>query len=364
MQLPHYDDLVPEQLDIYEATHGVNLFVVGPPGSGKTTLAVHRAQMLKRLKKSTLIITKNRMLTALATQLGGGNLKATTMHKLIFSEYKRHPANNVPREGYTLNWPSIMNDYAMHPIPPDYDHIIVDEGQNLPRGFYPWLVQHGGKNVTVFADEAQTTGDASNRASIQDILDAPMPPPLHLHKNHRNTREISMLAEHFHRSAIVAPGSVRAGHSGNVPSLVGFTSWEEVAKRVHIRYVNQNASIGVIVRRVKDIELLYAALKNLQPAIPRLDAYDSSAKRDKEHGIKLLSPGVTILTSESVIGLEFDCVYLQDLHRSSAPLTVEACRKMYMLCARAKNELILLDGPAPMTDSELANLPDEKLLTR
>ena len=35
-----------EQLDVYETPFDESLFVVGPPGSGKTVLAVHRAQML------------------------------------------------------------------------------------------------------------------------------------------------------------------------------------------------------------------------------------------------------------------------------------------------------------------------------
>lgn len=364
MQLPHFDDLIQEQLSVYDTPPEQSLFVIGPPGSGKTTLAVLRAQLLSRMKKRTLFITKNRMLAALATQLSNGHFDVMTMHSFVPRDYRSRISGNIPQvRSYVFDWPNIMNDYANSPSVASYEHIVVDEGQNLPKGFYPWVVRYGADAISVFADEAQTT-DLQQNASIQDILDAPMPKERHLLENHRNTLEIALVAEHFHRSQKVAPGLVRRRQSGTKPSLVRFTDWSEVAQRVAIRYRNRGESIGVIVKYVNEAEHLQHALQKLLSEDDRVDVYTNGTQRGLEHNINVTSSGITILTSESVIGLEFECVYLQDLHRSSSALSIEQNRRMYMLCARARDELILLDGPTPMTQAELNNLPDEKLLTR
>jgi superfamily I DNA/RNA helicase len=46
MNLPSLDDLTPEQWSVYDQPPDASLIVVGPPGSGKTSLAVHRARFL------------------------------------------------------------------------------------------------------------------------------------------------------------------------------------------------------------------------------------------------------------------------------------------------------------------------------
>ena len=371
MQFPQFDDLTDEQLRVYETPPRENLFVVGPPGSGKTTLAVHRAHMLGRLKKSTLLITRNRMLVALANQLFAqidGNssnafIAANTMHTYVPTDYRARLAGDIPQfEAFHYDWLSIMEDYHMRSIVPNYEHIVVDEGQNLPKGFYPWLLKYASNAATVFADEAQTTDQDSS--TIQDIRLAGMPSQVPLRENHRNTREIARLAEHFHRSHAVAPGLVRRTQSATKPKLIAFDNWDDVAQRISTRLRNRAESIGVIVKLVRDANALRDALLPLMSKQDRLDVYTNGMEKGLENSIMTSTRGITILTSKSVIGLEFDCVYLQDLPRSSRPLSDDQCRLMYMLCTRARDELVLLDGPIQMTQAELANLPSEKLLIR
>ncbi|MCE2482300.1 MAG: DUF2075 domain-containing protein [Alphaproteobacteria bacterium] len=61
MRLPTYDEISrdEEQLNVYETPFDESLFVVGPPGSGKTVLAVHRAQMLANADDTVVLITYN-----------------------------------------------------------------------------------------------------------------------------------------------------------------------------------------------------------------------------------------------------------------------------------------------------------------
>ena len=81
MRLPTYEEIArdEDQLDVYEAPFDESLFAVGPPGSGKTVLAVHRAQMLARAGFTVVLITYNRMLRRLIAQLTEDRVDAQTM---------------------------------------------------------------------------------------------------------------------------------------------------------------------------------------------------------------------------------------------------------------------------------------------
>ena len=90
MRLPTYDELakVDEQLNVLEHPLDESLFVVGPPGSVKTVLAVQRAGMVAKgmetaLYEPTLLISYNRMLRRLLNLLGGGSLRAQTAQSFV-----------------------------------------------------------------------------------------------------------------------------------------------------------------------------------------------------------------------------------------------------------------------------------------
>ncbi|MBI6855820.1 hypothetical protein YA0002_23940, partial [Pseudomonas cichorii] len=97
MQLPVLDDLIDEQMQIYDAPPDRNLFVLGPPGSGKTTMAVHRTLYLRNLKCSAVLITRNRMLAALAAQLGGGVVATKTMSKFFTKDFFNRFNSQAPQ---------------------------------------------------------------------------------------------------------------------------------------------------------------------------------------------------------------------------------------------------------------------------
>ncbi|WP_321804276.1 AAA family ATPase [Burkholderia sp. BCC1988] len=362
MKLPKLDDLVDEQMLVYEHDPDENLFVAGPPGSGKTSLAVLRAKFLKELGKRVLVVTRNKMLAALTAQLDGEGLESYTMNAFVGRAYHGLTHQNLPQfYPFVYDWNTIIEVFAAAGAAPQLDHLIVDEGQNLPAEFFHWAVRFGAKNLTVFADEDQTTD--SQRASLRDICRAGMPKPKRLMANHRNTAEIAAVAEHFHRSRILPPGVVQRGRGGELPRLVRSQTWDELVTLIATRRQNRAEAIGVIVFRRDDVLEVRDKLRMMLPEGTRIDAYINGGTGAPED-IRLLEPGITVLSSESVIGLEFHVVYLQDLHRSLPCGSREDYRRMYMLCARARNYLTLVDGPDALNNNQLADLPGPALLAR
>ncbi len=359
MKLPKLDDLVGEQIAIYEMPADTPLFVVGPPGSGKTSLAVLRCNHLNQLKTDCSVVTRNRMLAALSSQLGA---PTSTMHELVSKDYWDTFSRKISEDhGYIYDWTRLAESYKSKDLQPKREHLIVDEGQNLPKGFFSWVLQHGAESATVFADEDQTTD--SQRATLPDICAAGFPNPIRLTKNHRNTAQIAALAEHFHKSAVLAPGVVPASRTGEKPRLHECTSLSEFSDQVALRYKNRGGSIGVILCSVQDVQTMYSLLQTRVPDGARLDYY-TSANPNLSRSTQVLQPGITVLTSESVIGLEFDTVYLQDLARSLPCSTLDDYRRMYMLCARARQSLMLVNGPSPLSAAQLASLPGPAILDR
>ena len=88
MRLPTYEELarVAEQLEVLEHPLDKSLFVAGPPGSGKTVLAVQRADMASEWTEdeSVLIVTYNRMLRRLLYLLNEGAVDTRTMHSFVW----------------------------------------------------------------------------------------------------------------------------------------------------------------------------------------------------------------------------------------------------------------------------------------
>ena len=368
MKLPALDDLKGKQWTVYDHPPDESLFVAGPPGSGKTSLAVLRARFLAGppLEKKVVLVTKNRMLAALAQELGDAAFTTTTMNSLVAGDYWQRFHRFVPQfrqySAIVYDWDSILNDYKHENVKHLFDHIIIDEGQNLPSGFFRWASRYGAKVLNIFADEEQATD--AQRSSLNDIGDATgLSELVRLTDNHRNTPEIARVAEHFHNAKLLPPAIVQRPPGGEAPRLLRLGSLDELIQRVATRYRNRGEPIGVIVHRKKDAEHLHSAIATRLPNV-RVDVYTSDSNKGAEADIRLLAPGVTVLTGESVIGLEFNTVFLLDLHRSLPCTSEEDYRRMYMLCARARDALLLVDWPPYLEGRQLAALPAPPVLVR
>ena len=107
MRLPTYEEIArdEEQLEVYETPFDESLFVVGPPGSGKTVLAVHRAQMLASDGITVVLITYNRMLRRLIAQLTEDQIETQTMHQFVSARYLAQTNAGAPCTApYVYDW--------------------------------------------------------------------------------------------------------------------------------------------------------------------------------------------------------------------------------------------------------------------
>ena len=361
VRLPTYDEIArdEEQLGVYETPFDESLFVVGPPGSGKTVLAVRRAQMLASAGIPVALITYNRMLRRLIAQLTEEDVQAQTMHKFVSDCYFAQANARAPSlEPFIYNWSAMFTTLKCHDVTPRSIHVIVDEGQDLPKDFFRYLRKFVATRITVFADEDQALTD--KRSSLRDIKRAArLDDPILLSSNHRNTPEIARVAEHFHTGNAPVP-EVHRSPSGELPRMLIYHK-NEATKRIANWYKTRGGSVGVAVVNNATGEILHSQLRT-QLTAERVDIYTSGNKNEDE--IDLLTPGITILNVQSIKGQEFDTVFIMEFDE----LLVEAIelnkRKMYMLCARARDNLVLMHEGNRLSRVLNEQLPGAEVLER
>lgn len=369
MHLPSFNDLIPEQHDVYDYPPDKSVLVVGPPGSGKTSMAIWRARLLvsPELHRSVVLVTRNRLLAAVALQLAkeheGADIHSTTMHSYISKDYYQKFGEYAPKlQEYSFDWPKILDKYEQSNAAHDLDHLIIDEGQNLPIGFIVWAVRFKAKAVSVFADENQSTHEGG--CHVKDLRAAGFNNALVLTVNHRNTQEIADVIAHFHKDRALPVATPRRGAGFDRPQLMAVATWEALADTIVARLQNRAESVGVIVYQVAHVQHMAQLLRERMPHA-RVDSYVNTDGAGAESAIQMRDPGVTIISGESAIGLEFHTLYLQDLYRSLPITEAIQARRLYMLCARARDKLVLVNGPlgvGQLSPLQLTSLPPNHIL--
>ena len=181
MRLPTYEELaqVEEQLDVLEHPLDQPLFVVGPPGSGKTVLALQRAQMAAELITPIIVVTYNRMLRRLlALMKTVAGVEPHTMQSFVWRDYEQRTGQEPPRDlhdRYKYMWPQMLERLGQEQARFNKSGLVVDEGQDLPEGFFTYAARHVSQKMTVFADEDQalrnqrtTLGQIKEAAGLDD----------------------------------------------------------------------------------------------------------------------------------------------------------------------------------------------------
>ncbi|KUN22128.1 hypothetical protein AQJ23_29215 [Streptomyces antibioticus] len=340
-----HPDLTSAQRDCLDALPLTGNHVVsGPPGSGKSLLAAHRAVHLSLTGRPTFLISRSNLLRQLlrgtlqGLTVPGAPVDAATGYTWIH----RHFGHDAPRaEDGWFDWTELTRRAAATLGEDDAatPHLVIDEGQDLPQGFYR-LVRLAAASVTVFADECQRlTETNSTLAEITDALGRSTA-RVEITGNHRNTREIASLAEHFRTGGSRPEIPLR---SGALPVVRHYAAVKDLADDIAAMAGRQpRQRIGVIVNRLPTAADLMRRLERAGLAHePQL--YSSAASSGRYRDLDLARPGVVLVHRASAKGLDFDTVVIADAESDSADDPTSATVRMayYVMITRARERLVL-----------------------
>jgi DNA helicase IV len=345
--LPDFDELTPDQDDVLAAHLDSSAVVTGPPGTGKTLMAVQRAHLLHRARRPTLLLMFNRLLssyTGAAVMSLGLDSVTSTYHQWFGRFWRRHYGGRPPGDGaYNHDWAECKRIIMQRQVPPqEKRHVIVDEGQDLPRDFY-LVLRLVARSLTVFADENQRITE--HQSTIEEIQAATgISTVRRLTRNRRNPRPIAQFANHFYTGLPSGTAELPPPHPTDEPPVL------DAHPRVHeaVEYLadyeqsRPDLTMGVLLPRATDVRTFHNRLGRRSRNQAQLYV-SKEHRRPDDPQIDMSTPGLKILTWASCKGLEFDAVFLPELqHVPGEPTGDDVRMKLYVVCTRARRSLTLL----------------------
>lgn len=368
MRLPSEADLSLEQREICQAPLTGTSLVIGPPGSGKTVVAMFRKQAASKLGVNCEVAVHNRVLRRYA---GLGNTFRDWLRKWwkTSTAGARMPQYRSEGRQWVVDFERashlLMTEYReVAKSEGNWGHLILDEAQDFSQAAHTMLARvpgvifcdyepRGRPSMTILADENQRITDENSTLDeiieAHDLLESEV---YKLTKNYRNTREIAEVARYFHVGAGSGVPDLPV-RRGNKPQLIlRETSDQAVSRIVNYATLHPEEEIGVLVQYRNLQKRIYNKLKHqLSSTGLKVQLYDSKLKN--EDCLAFDEPGtITVLCYSSSKGLEFDTVFLPELQALRLTGVDEDYAKMnlYVMCSRARSNLILMvssDSPTP-----------------
>jgi len=262
MRLPSFRELSMEQDIIYNLPLTSNYLISGPPGTGKTVIALYRASMYKKKQKTPVLLSRSKLLSsyiedaAKSLEIEG---LVRTYHSWVSTTYWQYFNEAPPQiERYVYDWKTITPKLFMQ-ILADKPYLLIDEGQDLPPDFYA-SASLMAENLTVFADENQRITET--QSTLEEIRkQAGIKSEHRLTRNYRNTRQIAKAAACFY--AGLSSGIPDLPEREGPPPVIQNTKGLDDAVSLICRFEKNNgdSQIGVFT---KSIDLQQTLLKKLE----------------------------------------------------------------------------------------------------
>jgi len=369
IKIPTFEEMSLEQDLVYNLPTKGRFLISGPPGTGKSIVALHRASrifadetMHVRGKSHVVLVMYSKLLhlwTSSAISASGSEIQESTIgsfHKWFEGWYQLAIGQNVPKienpNSAVINhksdaqsafrefdWQKITDrvlEAEEDLLPIHKFDLIIDEGQDLPPDFYQ-LTNIIARSVTVFADDNQRLTELNTQTeNIREYASIPEENSFLLQKNYRNSVEVAKVAERFYVGLSSGIPNLPERRSGIDPSLHSFPErkdqWSFIA-----RYLDNNPTkqIGVFLPN-------YHLADELQDFVTKSSKANSQIYRNEFGKIQEVDPcrpGLLITYIGNSKGLEFDSVFVPSLEKWHHQIDFETKMKLYVLASRSRQDL-------------------------
>jgi superfamily I DNA/RNA helicase len=175
--LVHQSELTPEQLRAVRLDPAEHRVIMGPPGSGKTLILLHRARHLLDLwhvppDRFRIFVFNKALKEYIRSALSLLDLPdecVTNFDAWCKNFHRTHIRGPLPRDGKEIDFPGIRRRVLkeirgnLFDVP-KYDFVLVDEGQDLDSTAFD-IIRAISNHVTVCIDHKQQIYDVGSSES-------------------------------------------------------------------------------------------------------------------------------------------------------------------------------------------------------
>ncbi len=369
-KLPDYGALTKDQDKATKLDRDGQFLVIGGPGTGKSVVALWRT-IRHQQNNDHLFLTYNHVLKTFTSQYAVSDINNDTAYSWFYKTYCAITGKLVPNlDNFRPDYDHIIRVYERAGVNNAADmHFVVDEGQDLPQGFYESLMALGYENFFIVADQnQQITEEHSSIQELIDMLGLNRAEVIELKENFRNTKEIAALSRHFYTDKASAQPELPENCTQEIPVLYEYDMVDNCVKMV-LREADRDPDslIGLIVtteiKRKDYVHKLREMDIDRDHDKPSVSSYTASDKGNV--GIDFSQGGIVVITDKSSKGVEFDTVFivLDGLQLSAGDRNAMK-KRLYVMTSRARKKLVLFKGAS--CDPAVSDLlpGDETILRR
>ena len=355
--LPKDQELTKDQRMAIRKPADGQYLIMGAPGTGKSVVALLR---LKKYAEELQIqfLTFNHVLNHANRVLVGGSLidKINTamswlydLHwKIVDGKPETYHEDKMPEiSSHQPDYEKVVERFEEHGADCSNLSLIVDEGQDLPKGWYKAVEALNVDNFFVVADQnQQITKENSSHDDLKIVLGLDSSEVIKLNKNWRNTTPIAAFANFFYTDKSSPMPELPKKPSVHTPILYEYEMLDSAKELILSSYDNDPSKlIGLIVatecKRESLAKMLKKDDKTRREAPPIVSTYVSNEKNGVH--IDFDQGGIVVLNDKSVKGIEFDEVFIIiDGFKAFNNDKESLMKRMYVMSSRARERLFLL----------------------
>lgn len=369
IRLPIFEELSKEQDAVYNLNPLNKNLVVGPPGTGKSIVALHLAS---RLTRDSTMLVKGRSQVKLVmfstllkiwtnsavgeSELEFDSSNVDSFHHWFNNWYQFAVGQNIPKiqgnnqvsteqsdslktEFQDYDWQQIaqrISETEEDLLPIHIVDLIIDEGQDLPSDFYI-ATNSMTRSLTVFADDNQSLRERHTQTeNIREYCSIENENKFVLKKNYRNSLEVAKVAARFYAGLDTGIPEMPDRIGGFSPSLHQFNKREE--EWAHItRYLKNNPQkqIGVFLPNYYLVDELHNYVRrNTKSSVQKYRNVFGEVQ-----DVDPCKPGLLLTYLDNAKGLEFDTVFVPSLDKWTQSVDNSSKMRLYVLASRARNDL-------------------------
>lgn len=326
-------ELDDDQVKVLMATLDKSCIVAGCAGSGKSVLALIKAQ---RVQKEF-----------------GTNYKIIVYTKALCRYMNSGKQELGLRNDFYYHW-----DWKNRQGMPGADYIIVDEIQDFTKAEIMEFVRAAKKNFFFFGDTAQSIYDSLKSAEggtlPVDVIRWNLPSSaqmnvknFELYRNYRLPIPVAKLAQEIGVDTSYVEGTYKSTEK-DMPRIIYYPDYIDQVKAIHRIIKNRNLTdVAILLPYNKDVKLLYDEITKLGGNY-EMKFDDRDNYRNSQDTLNFNSTNPKIMTYHSAKGLQFEAVFLPWLEDYDEEHGLSDRKALYVAMTRTYRYLyVMYSGGKP-----------------